>query len=84
MITIYWGLLNEYYSFTAIENYSYVGFIGYSWNIVMNLNISRCPMLVTITYTGQSAIDPGYLLHENPQRMHSFELSFGMVYVFLS
>jgi 3' terminal RNA ribose 2'-O-methyltransferase Hen1 len=39
-------------------------------------------MLLTITYTGQSATDLGYLLHKNPQRVHSFDLSFGTAYVF--
>ncbi|HOJ78903.1 MAG TPA: 3' terminal RNA ribose 2'-O-methyltransferase Hen1 [Bacillota bacterium] len=39
-------------------------------------------MLLTITYTGQSATDLGYLLHKNPKRVHSFELNFGSAYVF--
>jgi len=39
-------------------------------------------MLLTITYTGQNATDLGYLLHKNPQKLHSFELGFGNCYVF--
>lgn len=39
-------------------------------------------MILTITYTGQPATDLGYLLHKNPGRIHTFELSFGKVYVF--
>lgn len=39
-------------------------------------------MLLTITYTGKNTQDLGYLLHKNPYRAQSFELSFGNVYVF--
>jgi len=39
-------------------------------------------MLLTITTTHQPATDLGYLLHKNPSRLHSFELSFGRAYVF--
>jgi 3' terminal RNA ribose 2'-O-methyltransferase Hen1 len=39
-------------------------------------------MLLTITTTHQPATDLGYLLHKNPQRMHSLELSFGKVHLF--
>jgi len=39
-------------------------------------------MLLTITTTHQPATDLGYLLHKNPQRMHSLELSFGKAHLF--
>jgi 3' terminal RNA ribose 2'-O-methyltransferase Hen1 len=39
-------------------------------------------MLLTITTTHQPATDLGYLLHKNPSRLHSFELSFGQAHVF--
>ena len=39
-------------------------------------------MLLTITTTHQPATDLGYLLHKNPSRLHSFELSFGHAHVF--
>src|ERR1700689_3118731 len=39
-------------------------------------------MLLTITTTHKPATDLGYLLHKNPERMHSFELSFGKAHVF--
>jgi len=39
-------------------------------------------MLLTITNTKAPATDLGYLLHKNPSRMQSFELSFGKAHVF--
>jgi 3' terminal RNA ribose 2'-O-methyltransferase Hen1 len=39
-------------------------------------------MLLTITTTHQPATDLGYLLHKNPARLHSFDLSFGKAHVF--
>ena len=39
-------------------------------------------MLLTITYEGTQTQDLGYLLHKNPNRAQSFELSFGNAYVF--
>ncbi|MBR5410526.1 MAG: 3' terminal RNA ribose 2'-O-methyltransferase Hen1 [Clostridia bacterium] len=39
-------------------------------------------MLLTITYTGKNTQDLGYLLHKNPYRAQSFDLSFGNAYVF--
>jgi 3' terminal RNA ribose 2'-O-methyltransferase Hen1 len=39
-------------------------------------------MLLTITTTHQPATDLGYLLHKNPQRMHTLELSFGKAHLF--
>ena len=39
-------------------------------------------MLLTITTTHQPATELGYLLHKNPSRLHSFELSFGHAHVF--
>lgn len=39
-------------------------------------------MLLTITTTHQPATDLGYLLHKNPARLHSFDLSFGRAHVF--
>src|SRR5215472_6450786 len=39
-------------------------------------------MLLTITSTHRPATDLGYLLHKNPARLHSFELSFGKAHVF--
>ena len=38
-------------------------------------------MLLTISTTHRPATDLGYLLHKNPARMQSFELSFGQVHV---
>ncbi len=39
-------------------------------------------MLLTITNTQAPASDLGYLLHKNPARVQSFELSFGKAHVF--
>ncbi|MDR1107510.1 MAG: 3' terminal RNA ribose 2'-O-methyltransferase Hen1 [Spirochaetaceae bacterium] len=39
-------------------------------------------MLFTITYTGENPTDLGYLLHKNPARPQSADLSFGRVHVF--
>jgi 3' terminal RNA ribose 2'-O-methyltransferase Hen1 len=39
-------------------------------------------MLLTITTTRSPASDLGYLLHKNPQRLQSFDLSFGKAHVF--
>ncbi|HKR96540.1 MAG TPA: 3' terminal RNA ribose 2'-O-methyltransferase Hen1, partial [Candidatus Angelobacter sp.] len=39
-------------------------------------------MLLTITTHHQPATDLGYLLHKNPARLQSFELSFGHAHVF--
>src|SRR5258706_1003449 len=39
-------------------------------------------MLLTITNTQEPATDLGYLLHKNPNRVQSFELSFGKAHVF--
>src|SRR5437660_3294685 len=39
-------------------------------------------MLLTITNTKSPATDLGYLLHKNPSRVQTFELSFGKVHVF--
>ena len=39
-------------------------------------------MLLTITTTHTPATDLGYLLHKNPARPQSFELSFGRAHVF--
>lgn len=39
-------------------------------------------MLLTITYTGKQTQNLGYLLHKNPYRAQSFDLSFGHAYVF--
>lgn len=39
-------------------------------------------MLLTITYTKSPADDLGYLLHKNPSRPQTFELSFGNAHVF--
>jgi hypothetical protein len=40
------------------------------------------PMLLTITTTHNPATDLGYLLHKNPARAQSFDLSFGKAHVF--
>ena len=40
------------------------------------------PMLLTITTTHSPATDLGYLLHKNPARAQSFDLSFGKAHVF--
>jgi RNA repair, ligase-Pnkp-associating, region of Hen1 len=39
-------------------------------------------MLLTITTTHQPATDLGYLLHKNPSKVHSFEMSFGKAHLF--
>jgi 3' terminal RNA ribose 2'-O-methyltransferase Hen1 len=39
-------------------------------------------MLLTITNRQSPATDLGYLLHKNPSRAHSFDLSFGQAHVF--
>ena len=39
-------------------------------------------MLLTITTTHQPATDLGYLLHKHPDRLQSFDLTFGQVHVF--
>ncbi|MDR0998251.1 MAG: 3' terminal RNA ribose 2'-O-methyltransferase Hen1, partial [Treponema sp.] len=39
-------------------------------------------MLFTLTYTGENPADLGYLLHKNPARPQSADLSFGRVHVF--
>jgi 3' terminal RNA ribose 2'-O-methyltransferase Hen1 len=39
-------------------------------------------MLLTLTTTHRPATDLGYLLHKNPDRLHSFDLSFGVARVF--
>src|ERR1700741_3463490 len=39
-------------------------------------------MLLTITNEKNPATDLGYLLHKNPARLQSFELSFGKAHVF--
>jgi protein phosphatase len=38
--------------------------------------------MLTITYSGRSATDLGYLLHKNPLRIHTTELAFGNAHVF--
>ena len=39
-------------------------------------------MLLTLTTTHKPATDLGYLLHKNPSKLHSLELSFGKAHVF--
>jgi 3' terminal RNA ribose 2'-O-methyltransferase Hen1 len=39
-------------------------------------------MLLTLTMTRRPAIDLGYLLHKNPGRFQSYDLSFGKAHVF--
>src|SRR5437868_14947917 len=39
-------------------------------------------MLLTLTTTHNPATDLGFLLHKNPAKLHSFELSFGKAHVF--
>lgn len=39
-------------------------------------------MLLTLTTTATPATDLGFLLHKNPTRLHSFEVSFGKAFVF--
>ena len=39
-------------------------------------------MLLTLSTTYNPATDLGYLLHKNPAKLHSFELSFGKAHVF--
>jgi 3' terminal RNA ribose 2'-O-methyltransferase Hen1 len=38
-------------------------------------------MLLTISTTHEPATDLGYLLHKNPERVHTADMSFGSVYV---
>ena len=42
------------------------------------------PMLLEISTTHSPATDLGYLLHKNPARLQSFEMSFGQAHVFYS
>src|SRR5215210_7955952 len=44
--------------------------------------VSKPLMLLTITTTHQPATDLGFLLHKNPARVQSFDLSFGRAHVF--
>ena len=39
-------------------------------------------MLLTLTTTHRPAADLGYLLHKNPAKLHSLELSFGKAHLF--
>ena len=39
-------------------------------------------MLLTITTTHQPATDLGYLLYKHPDRVQTFELTFGKAHVF--
>jgi hypothetical protein len=39
-------------------------------------------MLLTLTTTHAPATDLGYLLHKNPEKLQSFQLSFGAAHVF--
>src|SRR5262245_34183989 len=39
-------------------------------------------MLLTITNTDPPATDLGYLLHKNPSRVQTYQLSFGLAHVF--
>src|SRR5947208_8525331 len=39
-------------------------------------------MLLTISYSGKTATDLGYLLHKSPFRVHSFDQVFGKAHVF--
>lgn len=39
-------------------------------------------MLLTITTTHKPATDIGFLLHKNPDKVHTFSCSFGLVYLF--
>jgi len=39
-------------------------------------------MLLTISTTHKPATDLGYLLHKNPQKMHTTEHKFGDAHVF--
>jgi 3' terminal RNA ribose 2'-O-methyltransferase Hen1 len=42
----------------------------------------RANMLLTISYTGKTATDLGYLLHKSPFRIHSIEQVFGYAHIF--
>ena len=39
-------------------------------------------MLLTLRTTHRPATDLGYLLHKHPEKLHSFELSFGQAHIF--
>src|SRR6266542_6761178 len=41
-----------------------------------------CLVLLTISTSHQPATDLGFLLHKNPARAQSFDLSFGRVHIF--
>src|SRR6266550_1720497 len=47
-----------------------------------NTDSYNSTMLLTLTTTHNPATDLGYLLHKNPAKLHSFELSFGKAHVF--
>lgn len=38
-------------------------------------------MLLTISTTHEPATDLGFLLHKNPERVHSTDMSFGLAHV---
>jgi 3' terminal RNA ribose 2'-O-methyltransferase Hen1 len=44
--------------------------------------ICENPMLLTVTATFQPATELGYLLHNNPTWVHTFDLAFGQVHIF--
>jgi hypothetical protein len=39
-------------------------------------------MLLTISYSGKTATDLGYLFHKSPFRVHSFDQFFGKAHIF--
>lgn len=51
--------------------------IGSNWD-----SQALSKMLLTISYTGKSSTDLGYLLHKSPFRVHSIEQVFGKSHVF--
>ncbi|HEY0735493.1 MAG TPA: 3' terminal RNA ribose 2'-O-methyltransferase Hen1 [Herpetosiphonaceae bacterium] len=50
--------------------------------IPVTLCYNTAPMFLTITNTSAPATDLGYLLVKHPERLHSFEASFGAIHVF--
>lgn len=55
---------------------------GYPAVVSIQKRIIQRLMLLTISSTHRPATDLGYLLHKNPARLHSLELSFGKAHVF--
>ncbi len=53
-----------------------------AWKLSSPLHLNWKAMLLTVTTTHRPATDLGYLLHKNPARLQTEELSFGKAHVF--